>query len=75
MTRKPSRRKPGAPKKRSPVPAYRRPVAAIDSEDEAGTYAPRNSPDDTGESDDGFLARSPAIAGVSHPKKKKEAVP
>jgi hypothetical protein len=75
MARKPSRRKPGARKPRSAVPAYRRPVAAIDSEDEAGTYAPRNSPDDTGESDDGFLARSPLRAGASRSPKKKEAVP
>jgi len=74
MTRKRSRRTPGARRALADaVPAYRRPVTAIDSEDEAGTYAPSNSPDDTGESDDGFLARSPLRAGASRPKKKKEA--
>ena len=72
MTLKLRRRKPGARKTRSAVPAYRRPVAAGDSEDEAGTYAPHDSPEDTGESDDGVLARSPLRAGASRPKKMKE---
>lgn len=74
MTRKRIRRKPGAERTRpAAVPAYRRPVTALDSEDEAGTYAPHGSPADTGETDDGFLARSPLRSGASRPK--KEAMP
>jgi hypothetical protein len=74
MTRKRNRSTQGAKRARpAAAPAYRRPVTALDSEDEAGTYARPSSPDDTGESDDGFLARSPRRAGASRPK--KEAAP
>ena len=53
---KPTReRKKGAKRAPSPVVPDRRRVTPADSEDEAGTYAPRKSETDTGESDDGVL--------------------
>ncbi len=55
MRRSTSARKKGAKKAPSPVILDRRRVSPADSEDEAGTYAPRKSEDDTGESDDGVL--------------------
>ncbi len=44
----------------------RRRIRPGDSEDQAGVYAPLNSPDDSGESDDGTLAHAP------HFREKKE---
>lgn len=35
------------------------PIRPMDSEDQAGTYAPIHSPGDTGENDDGVLAQGP----------------
>lgn len=54
-------RKAAKPRRRRPVePPIRDPgrILPVDSEDEAGTYAP-GSPHDTGESDEGVLAQGP----------------
>lgn len=74
---KPRRRRPVAPPIRDPGR-----VRPLDSEDQAGTYAPPSSPHDTGESDEGMFAQGPlrprstrskhARGGaVMRPKKKR----
>lgn len=50
----PRRRRPLAPPIRDPGR-----VRPLDSEDQAGTYAPPASPHDTGESDEGIFAQGP----------------
>lgn len=55
-------RKPKAKHRRRPVPPpIRDPgcVRALDSEDQAGTYARARSAEDTGESDEGVFAQGP----------------
>ncbi len=51
---KPRRRRPVAPPIRDPGR-----IRPLDSEDQAGTYAPPRSPHDTGESDEGLFAQGP----------------
>lgn len=62
--RKAKKQRPAAP----PIgdPGY---VSPIDSEDQAGTYAPPHSESDTGESDDGVLVEGPP--SISPPKQSE----
>lgn len=78
MTRKISGSRRHARKPRPVPPSIRDPglTTALDSEDAAGTYAPRRSKDDTGESDEGVFAQGPLPAApASRPraKRRKEA--
>lgn len=43
-------------------------IRPLDSEDQAGTYAPPRSPDDTGESDEGVFAQGPPPPRRTRPK-------
>lgn len=70
MTRPHSRRRAKARKPRPAAPpiADPGPIRAMDSEDQAGTYAPIDSDDDTGETDEGVLAQGPLAAARKAPK-------
>lgn len=64
------------PKARRPVPPPIRdpgPIRAVDSEDQAGTYARPCSARDTGESDDGIFAQGPLPPRESRKRRRKEA--
>lgn len=79
MTRKRSRPRGGARKRPSAAAVLTdsRRVTPLDSEDEAGTYAPPGSEADTGESDDGVLAQGPPPSlpsRMSRAKRRKEAL-
>lgn len=63
------RRRPVAPPIRDPGP-----VRALDSEDQAGTYAPLSSDEDTGETDEGVFAQGPLPPRKSRAKRRKEAL-
>lgn len=54
IRRKAKRTRPAKPPIRDPGA-----IRAMDSEDQSGTYAPANSSDDTGESDEGVFAQGP----------------
>lgn len=75
MTRQHSRRRAKSKKQRPAVPPIgdSKYVRPLDSEDQAGTYAPRNSADDTGESDDGVLIQGPPTLSPSKAAPRKEA--
>lgn len=77
MTRKHSRRGKIARKPRPVEPPIKDPgtVRALDSEDQAGTYAPIHSWGDTGENDEGVFAQGPlpdSPARTSRAKRRKE---
>ncbi len=78
MTRKRIRRTPAARKTRPVEPSIKDPgsVGPADSEDEAGTYAPLRSRDDSGESDDGVIAQGPPAERAAAPRarRRKEAI-
>lgn len=62
-------------RRRRPVPPPIRdpgPIRALDSEDQAGTYAPASSECDTGESDEGVFAQGPLPPRISRAKRRKE---
>lgn len=60
--------RPAAPPVRGPGT-----VRELDSEDQSGTYALRDSGDDTGESDEGVFAQGPLPSKSERPKRRKEA--
>lgn len=71
MTRKHKRSGKGAPPIRDPGT-----VRPLDSEDQAGTYAPIHSAADTGENDEGLFAQGPLPdppSRTSRAKRRKEA--
>lgn len=79
MTHKHSRRSRRARKPRPVAPPIRDPgpIRPLDSEDQAGTYAPMHSPYDTGESDEGVFAQGPLTdspSRTSRVKRRKEGL-
>lgn len=76
MTRKHSRRGKTGRKPRPVAPPIRDPgtVRALDSEDQAGTYAPLHSAADTGENDEGVFAQGPLPDRPSRTSRAKQRI-